>query len=147
MKVILLEDVKGTGKKGQIIEVSDGYAVNFLFPRNVAIEASKANLDKLAAKQKAEEARRLAQIAEAKAMKEKIEATPVVIKVKTGEQGKFFGSVTAKEIAAALESMGISIDRKKINLTEAIKHPGTVTVEVRLPHETVAKASVEVVSE
>ncbi|MCD8089372.1 MAG: 50S ribosomal protein L9 [Clostridiales bacterium] len=133
MKVILLEDVKNVGKKGQIINASDGYAKNHLFPRKLAIEANKGNLTALDRKNRAVEAKLEAEYEEAKALGEKIEKTTVNISVKSGVSGKIFGSVTGKEIAQALkEQTGIDIDKRKIVIPEPIKTVGENSVNVKL---------------
>ena len=122
MKVIFIQDVKGTGKKGEVKEVSDGYARNFLIGKGLAIEATAKNLNDLKL-QKANEDRIAAQkLEEAKQLAAKIEEKSVVLSVKTGEGGKLFGSVSTKEIAAACEKqLGLEIDKKKMVLPEPIK--------------------------
>lgn len=146
MKVILLQDVKSVGKKGQTVNVSDGYAHNFLFAKKLAIEANKSNLNELALKQKSEERRKEQEYQEAKELGEKLEKQTVKVGVKTGEGGKLFGSVTNKEIAAALEKeTGIKIDKKKIVLNDQIKMIGKRTVQVKLHPKVTASLSVEIV--
>lgn len=146
MKVILLQDVKSVGKKGQTVNVSDGYAHNFLFAKKLALEANKSNLNELALKQKAEERRKEQEYREAKELGEKLEKQTVKVGVKTGEGGKLFGSVTNKEIAAALEKeTGIKIDKKKIVLNDQIKMVGKRTVQVKLHPKVTASLSVEIV--
>ena len=137
MKVILLEDVKALGKKGEIVNVSDGYARNCILPKKLGLEATSKNLNDLKLK-KANEAR-LAQeqLEEAQALGKKIEAGKVELAIKVGEGGRDFGSVSSKEIAAAVkEQMGYDIDKKKIQLKDAIKTLGTHAVPVKL-HPTV----------
>ena len=147
MKVILLQDIKGTGKKGQIINASDGHACNFLLPRNMAIEATKENLAKLEAKKKTEELKRLSDVEASNAMKAALAEKIVVVKVKAGENNRVFGSVTSKEIAQALdEQFGYKIDKKKI-VCDPIKVLGEKQVDVKLPHEVTAKITVNVVGE
>ncbi len=136
MKVILLQDVKGQGKKGQSVEVSDGYARNFLLPKKLAVEATADNLNAMKIKEKA----RIAQIErEKEAAREtvkKLEAITVNIKAKAGGAGKLFGAVTAKEIAEALEKQhGISIEKNKIVLSEQIKTFGTFEVKCKMGYE------------
>ena len=117
MKVILLADVKGVGKKDQTINASEGYVKNFLFPRKLAVEANSGNLKKLDNQKKAEDLQRQEELDAAKALGEKIAEQKVVIKVKTGDNGKLFGAVTNKEIAVALkEQTGLAVDKKKISL-------------------------------
>ncbi len=133
MKVILLEDVKNVGKKGQVINASDGYAKNHLFPRKLAIEANKGNMTALDRKNKAAEAKLEAEYEEAKALGEKIEKTTVSITVKSGVSGRIFGAVTGKEIAQALkEQTGIEIDKRKIVIPEPIKTIGENSVTIKL---------------
>ena len=132
MKVILLQDVKKQGKKDQIIDVSDGYARNFLIKNGLAVAAtstSKKILEKELDKRKAEED---AYIAECQKIVEKLKNTDVVIKVKTGEQDKVFGTVSSKQICEELKKKGIDIDKKKINITYPIDSLGTHNVEVIL---------------
>ena len=136
MKIILLQDVKGQGKKGQSVEVSDGYARNFLLPKKLAVEATADNLNAMKIKEKA----RIAQIErEKEAAREtvkKLEAITVNIKAKAGGAGKLFGAVTAKEIAEALEKQhGISIEKNKIVLSEQIKTFGTFEVKCKMGYE------------
>ncbi|MBO6148679.1 MAG: 50S ribosomal protein L9 [Lachnospiraceae bacterium] len=148
MKVILLEDVKSKGKRDDIINVSDGYARNYLFPQKLAMEATPKNLNDIKLK-KANAAKVAAQeLAEAKELSEKIAAASVEVKIKAGENGKTFGSVTAKEIAEASQAQaGIFIDRKKIVLSDAIKAVGEYTVPVKLHPEVAADLKVRVVPE
>ena len=133
MKVILLEDVKGSGVKGDIINASDGYARNYLFPRGLAIEATKANINQLKNKQMAEERRQEEAKQKAEDMAEKLSQLALVIKAKSGENGKLFGSVTNKEIAEELQKQhGITIDRKRIVLEDSIKQLCEIDLEVKL---------------
>lgn len=133
MKVILLEDIKGVGKKDQIIEAQDGYARNFLFPKKKAVEANNANLAKLKSREDSNNYKKEQEIEAAKALKEKLSKITLVLKVKAGENGKIYGGVTSKEIAETLKSNNnIEIDKKKIKLDEAIKTLGVRNVEVKL---------------
>lgn len=137
MKVILLEDVKNVGKKGQIINAKDGYANNFLFPKNLAIEATDVNLKNLENAKKRKEEKEKEILEEAKVLEEQLMQKTLVIKTKTGENGKLFGSITTKEIADILEKEhGISIDKKKYDLEEPIKSVGEYYVKIKL-HPTV----------
>ncbi|HPW99539.1 MAG TPA: 50S ribosomal protein L9 [Sedimentibacter sp.] len=133
MKVILLEDVKNVGKKGQIINAKDGYARNFLFPKNIAIEATEVNLKNLEnAKKKKEEKEREA-FEEARVLEEELMQIVIVIKTKAGENGKLFGSITTKEISELLEKEHkIIIDKKKFDLDEPIKTLGEYNVKIKL---------------
>ena len=133
MKVILLEDVKALGKKGEIVNVSDGYARNCILPKKLGLEATSKNLNDL--KLKKANAAKVAQeqLEEAQALGKKIEAGKVELAIKVGEGGRAFGSVSSKEIAAAVkEQMGYDIDKKKIQLKDAIKTLGTHAVPVKL---------------
>lgn len=146
MKVILLEDIKGVGKKEQIIEASDGYARNFLFPKKLALEATKGNLNMLSKKMKAQQEKAAKELEEAKDLAEEIFKYRILVNVKTGENGKLFGSVTNKEIAQALLAQkGIDIDKKKIIINEPIKAVGEKEVDVKLHPEVTAKLMVEIV--
>ena len=145
MKIILLEDVKGVGKKGQTINASDGYARNFILPKKLGVEATPANMNTLKLQQKAEEKRKAEELAQARAAAEKLENLTVNIAVKTGEGGKLFGSVTNKEIAAALEKQhGLKIDKKKIVLADQIKMVGERHVGVKLHPQVTAELKVKI---
>ena len=148
MKIILLEDVKSLGKKGEIVNVSDGYARNFVLPKKLGLEATSKNLNDLKL-QKANEERVAKQILdEAKELAKKVEAGKVEVKIKVGEGGRTFGSVSTKEIAIAVkEQMGYDIDKKKIQLKDAIKTLGTHTVPVKLHQKVTAELKVIVTEE
>ena len=140
MEIILLQDVKSLGKKGERVKINDGYARNFVLPKKLGIEATAKNLNDLKL-QKANEDR----IAAQKLEEAKIEEKSVVLSVKTGEGGKLFGSVSTKEIAAACEKqLGLEIDKKKMVLPEPIKACGTTIVPVKLHREVTAKLTVKV---
>ena len=133
MKVILTQDIKGQGKKGQLVEVSDGYARNFLFPRGLAKEANATNLNVMHGQQEAEAYRKQMALDEANQMAEKLKTLSVLIKAKAGENGKLFGSVTSKEVTEELlKQHHIKLDKKKLNLPDGIKSLGTTDVEVKL---------------
>ena len=133
MKVILLENIKGVGKKDDIINANDGYARNFLFPKNKAVEANATNLAKLKAKQNSENHKKEVEKSEAEKLKEKLENISLRIEVKAGENGKIFGGVTAKEVSDELKKQkNIDIDKKKILLKETIKTVGIFNVDVKL---------------
>ncbi len=133
MKVILLKDVAGTGKKGQLVEVSDGHAKNFLIPKKLASEATKSNINDLEQKRASAEAKQKRELDAANELAQSLNEKRVSLKVRTGENGKVFGSVTSKEIAEALSSIaGISIDKKKIALDEPIKQVGEHKVQIKL---------------
>nr|WP_300092878.1 50S ribosomal protein L9 [Sedimentibacter sp.] len=143
MKVILLEDVKNVGKKGSIINAKDGYARNFLFPKNLAIEATDVNLKNLENAKKQKEAKEKEAFEEAKRLEEKLMQITIVIKTKTGENGKLFGSITTKELAEILEKEhGFEFDKKKLELDDAIKSVGEYFVKVRLHPMVNAKVKV-----
>lgn len=145
MKVILLEDVKTLGKKGDIVNVNDGYARNFILPKKLGLEANGKNLNDLKL-QKANEEKVAAEIlAEAKELAGKIEAGKVTLSIKVGEGGRTFGSVSSKEIAVAVkDQMGYEIDKKKIQLKDAIKTLGTHNVPVKLHAKVTAELKVVV---
>ncbi len=148
MKVILLEDVKGLGNKGDLVNSKTGYARNFLFPKGLAIEASPANLKKWEAETKEREAKIKKEKDEALQVKESIEKITVVLKGKGGEGGRLFGSITSKDIAEALKKQHkLVIDRKKIELKENIKTGGITDVDVRVYPEITASLKVNVVIE
>lgn len=132
MKVILKQDVKGLGKKGQLVNTSDGYARNFLFPKGLAAEANAQAMSELKNKEDAERYRIKTETAAAKAAAEKMEGKTIRISAKAGQNGKLFGSVTAKEIADTLkETFDVSVDKRKITVEE-IKQFGTYEFEVKL---------------
>lgn len=148
MKVILLSDIKGVGKKDQIINASDGYARNFLFPKKLAVEANNENLAKLKSQNESKAFKKETEIQEAKQIAEKINKITLKMNVKAGENGKIFGGVTSKEIAESLKKeYKIEIDKKKIVLSETIKNLGTFSVDVKLYEGIVAKLKLHVVSE
>ncbi len=146
MKVILTQDVKKVGKKGELIEVKDGYARNALFPKGLAVEANAVNLNQRKLEQKAEDKRKQQELDEAKAIAEVINDKEVKLSVKTGEGGKVFGSVTSKEIAEAIQKeFGVKVDKKKIQLKDAIKGLGGQKVTIKLHPSVSATVSVLVV--
>lgn len=145
MKVILLEDIKGVGKKDQIINANEGYAKNFLFPKKLAVEANKTNINRLDNIKKNEDAKKQAELEQAQALGKNIEAKTITIAVKIGENGKLFGAVTNKEISIALkEQTQIDIDKKKIILSEPIKTIGEKQVDVKLHPKVNAKLKVNI---
>jgi len=148
MKVILKEDVKGLGKKEDMVEVSAGYARNFLLPKGLVVEASADNINVMKTKKAAENRKKEKEFAEAEALAEKLEGKTVVIKTKAGENGKLFGSITSKDIADKLKSdLKITVDKKKINLPDAIKSLGSTEVEVKVYPKVSAKVTVKIESE
>ena len=147
MKVILLDNIKGVGKKDEIINANDGYARNFLFPKKLAVEATKDNLLKLKAKQDANQFRKNKEKEEAEELAKKLKEITLKIKVKAGENGKIFGGVTSKEISENLKTQEkIEIDKKKIVLNETIKNLGVVTVDIKLYEGIVGKLKVQILA-
>jgi len=145
MKVILLEDVKSLGKKGQIVNVNDGYARNFILPKKLGLEANNKNLNDLKLKKANDEKIAQEQLEEAQELGKKIEAGKITLAIKVGEGGRTFGSVSTKEIAAAVkEQMGYDVDKKKIQLKETIKTLGTHNVPVKLHTKVTAELKVVV---
>lgn len=133
MKVILNQDVKGQGKKGQLVEVSDGYARNFLLPRKLAKEATADNINVMRSQQESEAYKKQMALEDAQALSEKLKSIKVEIKAKAGENGKLFGSVTSKEVVdELLKQHHIKLDKKKLSLPDGIKTLGTTVVEVKL---------------
>ncbi|MGI6189682.1 MAG: 50S ribosomal protein L9 [Clostridiales bacterium] len=148
MKVILTRDVKGQGKQGDVVNVSDGYARNYLFPRGLAIAADEKNLRELNDKKQKEAKRKQSEQAEARELAEALSQLTVVIKAKSGGSGKLFGSVTNKEIADELKKQHkIDLDRKKIVLPEPIKNVGLYNISVKVYPEITADLSVKVEEE
>lgn len=148
MKVILKQDVKGLGKEEDMVNVSDGYARNYLFPRGLAAEANAGNINIMNTKKKAEKTKKDRELAQARELAEKLGNITVVIKTKSGENGKLFGSITSKDIADGLKSgHNIDIDKKKIVLPDPIKNLGTTQVEVKLYPEVSARIAVKTVQE
>ena len=136
MKVILQQDVKGQGKRGQLVNVSDGYARNFLFPKNLAVPANADNMNKMIMQDKAKKAQMAAEKAEAQAIAEKLKGVMVKIPAKAGTGGRLFGAVTSKEIADALQAQhGITIPKTKIVQDEPIKTFGGYELKVKLGYE------------
>ncbi len=148
MKVILLQDIKGVGKKEQIINANDGYARNYLFPKKLAVEANAGNLGNLKAKQESNQYRKDVEKEEATKLANKIKDLTLVIKVKAGENGKIFGGVTSKEIAENLKKQyQIEVDKKKIILAETIKNLGILTVEIKLYEGVIGKLKVQIIAD
>ena len=146
MDIVLLEDVKALGKKGQIVKVNDGYARNFILPKKLGVEVTSKNLNDLKL-QKANDARLAAeQLAAARELAKKVEASPVTVSIKAGEGGRTFGSVSTKEIGKAVnDQLKLDIDKKKMVLTDPIKTLGTFEVPVKLHKDVTAKLTVKVV--
>ena len=144
MKVILLQDVKGKGKKGQMLEVSDGYARNFMLPKKLAIEATPDAINTMRMNDKATQDRIAREKAEALATANKLREMTVVGTAKGGGNGRLFGSVTNAEIADALAKQGVKLDKRKIVLNETIKNVGTYTATCKLGYEISAPLSVKI---
>ena len=133
MKVILKQDIKGVGKKNEVINASDGYARNFLFPKGLAIPADTGNMNNLKAKNESIEYRKGEDLKEAKAIAEKMKSLTLKLTVKAGDNGKLFGAVTSKEISEALKTQfNIVVDKKKVLLSESIKEAGCRKVDIKL---------------
>lgn len=144
MKVILKADVKGSGKKGDVIEVSDGYAQNFLLKKGLAEVATASGINEVAQKRTAEAYHKAENIKAQKELAAKLNGIEVIVTIKVGENGKVFGSVTTAQIASALSEKGFDIDKKKINMKTAIKTLGVFTVEIRLMEGVTTKINVNV---
>lgn len=145
MKVILLQDVKALGKKGQTIEVNDGYARNFILPKKLGVEANAANINNLKLQKANEERIAKENLEKAQAFAAEVEKLTVIVKMKGGEGGRVFGSVSSKEIAEeAKKQFGVELDKKKIVMEEAIKSFGTFELTVKLHPEVTAKLRVKV---
>ncbi len=147
MKVILLENIKGVGKKDEVINASDGYARNFLFPKKLAVEANNENMSKLKAKNDSKNYQKSVEKEEAIKTAEKLKGILLKIQVKSGENGKIFGSITSKEIADSLkEQYKIEIDKKKIDLKEPIKTLGSFSVNIKLYEGVIGVLKIQILS-
>ena len=147
MKVILKADVKGTGKQGDLVEVSDGYARNFLLKKGLAEVATSSGINEITQRRIAEEYHRAEYVKAQKELAAKLNGAEVTVAIKAGENGRVFGSVTTAHIAAALSEQGYEIDKKKISLKENIKNIGDFEAEVRLMEGITSKIKVKVVAE
>ena len=145
MKLILKQDVNKIGKKGEVVDVKDGYARNFLLPKDLAVLATPKNLKQLKKQEAATEKKNAEELAEAQEFAEKIEAIQVEVSLKSGEGGKTFGSISSKEISDVLKSeFGVDVDKKKIQIEEAIKSIGTHIVTIKLHPEVTCELKVKV---
>ena len=145
MKVILLEDVKSLGKKGQLVEVNAGYARNFILPKKLGVEATNKNINDLKLQKAHEDKVAAEQLAAAKVLAEELKDKSVELKMKVGEGGRTFGAISTKEIAAAAkEQLGYDIDKKKISVNEAIKSLGVHKVKIKLHPKVTAELKVKV---
>ena len=148
MKVILLQDVKSLGKKGEIVEVSDGYARNYVVPKKLGVEANSRNMNDLKLQKANEEKIAKEQLEAAQELARVLETKEVVVKMKSGEGGKTFGAISSKEIAEeAKKQCGLELDKKKIQLPEAIKALGVYEVNVKLHTKVTGKLKVKVIEE
>lgn len=148
MKVILLEDVKSLGKKGEIVNVSDGYARNYVLPKKLGVEANSVNMNNLKLQKANADKVAQEQFEAAKELAAVLETKEVVLKIKSGEGGRAFGSVSSKEIAAAAKTQcGLELDKKKIQLPEAIKALGVYEVNIKLHTKVTGKLKVKVVED
>lgn len=148
MKVILLQDVKALGKKGEVVNVSDGYARNFVLPKGLGLEANARNMNDLKLQNANADKITKEQLEAAQELAKVLETKEVIVKMKSGEGGKTFGSISSKEIAAAAkEQCGLELDKKKIHLPEAIKSLGVYEVSVKLHTKVTGKLKVKVVEE
>lgn len=147
MKVILKENIKGVGKKDEVIDASDGYARNFLLPKNLAVPANAENMSKLKAKNQSIAYQKEQEKEAAQETAEKLSKIQLKIQVKAGENGKIFGGVSSKEIAESLEKQyNIKVDKKKIDLKETIKTLGARTIEIKLYEGVIGKLKIDVIS-
>ena len=145
MEVILLQDVKSLGKKGEVVKVNDGYARNFILPKKLGVEKTDKAMHELKLQKAAEEKRQQEILEEAQALAKNIEAGSITLKIKAGEGGRTFGSVSTKEIAVAMkEQLNLEIDKKKLQLADPIKNFGTYHVPVRLHPKVTAEITVKV---
>ena len=148
MKVILLQDIKNVGKREQMIEANDGYARNYLFPKKLAIEATKDNLAKLQAKKTSEANKKKAEIEANKEIAKKLEKIELTIKAKVGENNKIFGGITSKEISETLKKeYEIEIDKKKITIKETIKNLGRYTADIKFGDGVNAELTINITAE
>lgn len=147
MKVIFLQDVKGKGKKGEIKNVAEGYARNYLIPNKLAVEATKGNLSTLDAQKKSEQKKAAEELEKAKKFKEELEKTTIEIKAKAGEGGRLFGAISTKQIGDILAKQKKKVDKRKIMLDEPIRALGVTNVAIKIHPEVVATVKVHVVEE
>ena len=147
MKLILLSDVKALGKKGDVVDVAEGYARNFLVPRKLATEADRSALAQLGSQKKAQERRDAQTLADAQSLAERLAAAKLAVKAKAGGNGKLFGAVTTADVATAIaDALSISVDKHKIEIKSQIKALGSYPVEIKLHKSVVAKTTVDVIS-
>jgi len=147
MRVIFLQDVKGKGKKGEVKEVADGYARNYLIVKGLAREATSGNVKEIEAIKKSEQKRKEEELKEAKLLAEKLEQLSIIVHSKAGEGGRLFGAITSKQIAEELQKQKIKIDKRKILLDEPIRNLGYTQVQIKLHPEVIANFKVQVIEE
>jgi large subunit ribosomal protein L9 len=148
MKVILKVDIKGVGKKGELINASDGYARNYLLPRDYAMEATEGNMKSLIEKKDAEKFKKDSEAKTARELAKKLSGITVVFKVKAGENGRLFGSITSKDISDEIKKQhGYEVDKRKIVLEDSIKSEGIYNIEVKVYPEVSSKIKVEVTAQ
>ena len=147
MKVILTQDMKGKGKKGDVVNVSDGYARNFLFPKKLAEEVTAGAINAVKAQRENEEKRIALERAQAKAFYESLNGATATVKVKCGEAGKLYGSVTTADIAEGLRASGFDVDKRKIVVSSQIKDLGVFSADVKIQGDLVAKININVIKE
>ncbi len=148
MEVILVKDVKGLGNEGEVVNVADGYARNYLLPRGLALQATKANLRALKERRETRETKVRKELAAAEKIAKQLERSKVTIRRKAGEGGRLFGSVTSKDVADAIEeALGIEVDKRRIDLIEPIKAVGSYTVSMKLHSEVSTTIDIEVESQ
>lgn len=148
MKIILLQDVKSLGKKGEMVDVSDGYARNFILPKKLGVEANASNMNDLKLQKANQDKIAQEQLEAARQLAEQLQTKEVVLRMKSGEGGRAFGSISSKEIAvAAKEQCGLELDKKKIQLPEAIKALGAYEVSIKLHTKVTGKLKVKVVED
>lgn len=145
MRVILKKDIRGLGREGDTVKVADGYGRNHLIPRGLAVEASESNLRALRTEKQAIDKRTDRELAQARRIAQELAANGITIRRKSGEGGRLFGSVTAKDVADAIKKvLGVEVDRKKIDLPDPIKTVGSYTVPIKLRSEVIARVMLEV---
>ncbi|MBM7095387.1 50S ribosomal protein L9 [Bacillus sp. H-16] len=147
MKVIFLQDVKGKGKKGEVKNVAEGYARNYLLKNNLAVEANSGNMKDLEMKKESQSKKAQQELEEAEAYKDKLEKTTVEVKAKAGEGGRLFGAVTSKQIADTLKKMKMKVDKRKIDLDDPIRALGYRNVDIKIHPKVTATVKVHVIEE
>ncbi|RNA68003.1 50S ribosomal protein L9 [Alteribacter keqinensis] len=147
MKVIFLQDVKGKGKKGEVKNVAEGYARNYLLKNNLAVEANSGNMKDLEMKKESQNKKAQQELEEAEAFKDKLEKTTVEVKAKAGEGGRLFGAVTSKQIADTLKKMKMKVDKRKIDLDDPIRALGYRNVDIKIHPKVTATVKVHVIEE